>query len=243
MGRASCRPIQGPSPVLVGVLLLCGVGCQRSPLGDGLPAKFNCYSCHGSPKNAAPPLAVNGSTSTSYIGVGAHQSHMQEGSISGPVACEECHPVPTVMDGDAHPDPFSGGTVVEFGSLAQTLGASPAWNRTTETCTNTYCHGGPLPGTFVPAPPRWTKVDGSQIKCNSCHAMTAAGLGASHPLHSAYSCDTCHSNVVSADLKTILDPYLHVDGLVDVIPPSGTWDPVTKTCAGTTAPCHGSNPW
>ncbi len=228
--------------VPAGILLLCGLGCQRSPLGDGLPAKMNCYSCHGSKENAAPPRAVDGATSTTDIGVGAHQAHMKEGSIAGPVACEECHPVPTVMNGDDHPDPLSRPTLMSFGPLAQTGGAAPAWNRTTGTCTNTYCHGATLAGTFHPTPSRWTKVDGSQIKCDSCHGSSPADLGPSHPLHAAFTCDTCHAHVATAGL-TIVDPYLHVDGLVDVSMAAGTWDPASKTCANTPNGCHGSLPW
>jgi predicted CxxxxCH...CXXCH cytochrome family protein len=148
------------------------------------------------------------------------------------------------MDGDHHPDPLARGTVMEFGPLAQTDGATPAWNRTKETCTNAYCHGATLPGTFKPAAPLWTKVDGSQIKCNSCHGVLPADLGGSHPLHTAYTCDTCHTRVTSADL-TITHRDLHVDGEVDVSMAVGTWDPVTRTCADTDTAngCHGSNPW
>jgi predicted CxxxxCH...CXXCH cytochrome family protein len=149
------------------------------------------------------------------------------------------------MNGDAHPDPLARGTVTQFlGPLAQTGGATPAWNRTKETCTNTYCHGATLPGTFKPAAPLWTKVDGSQIKCNSCHGVLPADLGGSHPLHTAYTCDTCHTRVTSADL-TITHRDLHVDGEVDVSMAVGTWDPVTRTCADTdtASGCHGSNPW
>ena len=228
--------------LLAGILLLCGLGCQRSPLGDGLPAQLNCFSCHGSQENAAPPQALDGATSTTDIGVGAHQSHMQGGSIAAPVACEECHPVPTLMNGDAHPDPLSRGTVMTFGPIAQTGGAAPVWHRTTATCTGTYCHGAVLPGSYGPAPPRWTKVDGSQIKCDSCHASSPDGLGGSHPLHSAYSCDTCHPRVVAADL-TITHRDLHVDGQVDVSMTAGDWDPTTRTCADTPGGCHGSMPW
>jgi predicted CxxxxCH...CXXCH cytochrome family protein len=242
MGRPAQRPPRGAWPLLPGILLFCGLGCQRSPLGDGLPAKLDCSSCHGSQDNAAPTQALDGATSTSDIGVGAHQPHMNGGSIAGPVACTECHPLPTVMDGDNHPDPLSGGTVMVFGPLAQTGGAAPIWNRTTRTCTSTYCHGATLPGSFTPAPPLWTKVDGSQIKCDSCHGISPADLGASHPLHSAYTCDTCHARVTSAEL-TILDPTLHVDGLVDVSMAAGTWDPVSRTCANTPDGCHGSQPW
>ncbi|HJX62488.1 MAG TPA: CxxxxCH/CxxCH domain-containing protein [Polyangia bacterium] len=229
---------------LAAVLLSCELSCQRSPLTDGLPAKLDCSSCHGNQDNAAPPLALNGATSTSDIGVGAHQGHMTGGAISAPVACEECHPVPTLMDGDHHPPPLPRPTEMIFGPLAQTGGATPAWNRSKETCTNTYCHGATLPGTFKPAAPLWTKVDGSQIKCNSCHGVLPADLGGSHPLHTAYTCDTCHTRVTSADL-TITHRSLHVDGEVDVSMAAGTWDPETRTCADTDTAngCHGSNPW
>jgi predicted CxxxxCH...CXXCH cytochrome family protein len=148
------------------------------------------------------------------------------------------------MNGDDHPDPLSRGTVMAFGPLAQSGGAAPAWDRTSATCTNTYCHGATLAGTSTPAAPRWTKVDGSQMKCNSCHANSPGGLAGSHQPHAAYTCDTCHANVASADL-TILDPYLHVDGQVDVSMAAGTWDPVVKSCSDTTVACHGSGsiPW
>jgi predicted CxxxxCH...CXXCH cytochrome family protein len=228
--------------VMAGILLSCGLGCKGSPLDTGLPAEFNCSSCHGGPDNAAPPLALDGATSTSDIGVGAHQSHMTGGSISAPVACEECHPVPTLMNGDDHPDPLSRGTVMTFGPIAQSGGANPVWNRAAKTCTNTYCHGATLPGSFKPALPLWTKVDGSQIKCDSCHAILPDGLGGSHPLHSAYSCDTCHPRVVTPDL-TINHRNLHVTGLTDVSMAAGDWDPTTRTCANTPDGCHGSIPW
>jgi len=65
--RSRLRPLLP----LAGILVLAELGCQRSPLGDGLPGKLDCSSCHGNKDNAAPPLALNGSTSTSDIGVGA----------------------------------------------------------------------------------------------------------------------------------------------------------------------------
>ena len=66
---------------LAAILPFCGLTCQRSPLTDGLPAKLDCSSCHGNKDNAAPPLALNGSTSTSDNGVGAHQAHMTGGYL------------------------------------------------------------------------------------------------------------------------------------------------------------------
>jgi predicted CxxxxCH...CXXCH cytochrome family protein len=244
MGLAARCPMR-PWPLLAGILLVCIPACDRHPLGDGLPAELSCTSCHGSENNAAPPRAVNGATSTAVIAVGAHQSHVNQGAIAGPVGCEECHPMPTLMDGDHHPDPLSGGTVVQFiGPIATTGGASPVWDPTKGICTNVYCHGANLAGTSTPKPPRWTKVDGSQIKCDSCHANTPTGLGASHPFHANYTCNTCHANVASANL-TIVDPSLHVDGKNEVNMAAGTWDAVAKSCADTTDACHGSGsiPW
>src|SRR5512145_1278604 len=65
------------------VLLITNPGCQRSQLTDGLPAETDCSSCHGAAGNAAPPRALNGSDSTTDIGVGAHQSHMLGSEIAG----------------------------------------------------------------------------------------------------------------------------------------------------------------
>ena len=63
--------------MVVWVWALGGTACERFPLTDGLPTTTDCSSCHGSPGDPAPPAAVDGSNSTSDIGVGAHQSHLR----------------------------------------------------------------------------------------------------------------------------------------------------------------------
>ena len=235
MGRPLARTTRSPWPFWAGMLLLCGLGCQRHPLGDGLPAKMDCSSCHGGPDNAAPPRAVNGATSTADIRIGAHQSHMKAGQVSHPVACEECHVVPTLTNTPDHPDPLSRPAAVSFGTLAKTSQASPAWDRTKATCANSYCHGATLWGGDTRPAPHWTKVDGSQLKCDACHSNPPGD--SSHAVHTDYTCDTCHGSVVAAN-ATILNPDLHVNGHIDVAMSIGTWDPAAKTCAATS--CHGS---
>ena len=237
----------------VAIGLAGGLGCQRHQLADGLPANINCSSCHGGPDNAAPPVAVNGASDTTDIGVGAHQSHLIPGPdhISDPIACSECHVVPAVLDYDKHPNPIPGPATVTFGPLAQTGGANPTWDRTSATCSNTYCHGATLPAPPPPAPPLptpplWTLVDNSQSNCFSCHGDWPPNLGGSHPAHVAYTCDTCHARVVAAGGEmTIIDPSLHVNGKIEVNMEVGTWDPVAQSCANMPSACHspGSIAW
>jgi predicted CxxxxCH...CXXCH cytochrome family protein len=230
-------------PVLA-ILALCGPACERRALVDGVPATMDCKTCHGGEKNAAPPFAVNGATSTTEVGVGAHQAHVNDGEIAGMYGCDACHPVVTAMDGDSHPDPLARGTTVLFGDIAKTNGADPSWDKESRTCANTYCHGATIKAAKSPAPPVWTRVDGSQIRCNSCHADNVQDLDETHAKHQDYKCDTCHGDVVSSDLK-IVGPTLHVDGLVEVKMAAGTWDAAKRSCADTSIDCHGTGsiPW
>jgi len=204
--------------VLYGVLLVMSAGCERSQLSDGLPAQTDCSSCHGAVGNAAPPRALNGSDSTADIGVGAHQIHMLGSDIAGPVACSECHPLPTDML--THPDVNGGRTEMTFGPLASreaaercgnctASGATPEWDRTTATCKNTYCHGATLSGAANRAAPIWTVVNGSQRRCSSCRGNPPASP------HPTGACESCHGDV-SGPGSSIKDPTRHVDGVIDV---------------------------
>jgi predicted CxxxxCH...CXXCH cytochrome family protein len=193
----------------LGVLLLAS--CERRPLADGLPAKLNCSACHGVQGNSAPPCAVNGATSTTDMAVGAHQSHLKAGRLSSLVACEECHVFPSVMDGDEHPNPLGGPAKMTFGPLAQTQGAKPTWNRDTATCTNTYCHGSSLRDASSRPAPRWTKVDGTQIKCDSCHGNPPGGDHST-----SKKCEACHGEVVDPG-SVIKNKDLHINGTVETL--------------------------
>ena len=172
---------------------------------------LTCSSCHGSPLNAAPPTGVDGDTATTTIAVGAHQQHLQGGSLSRPIACGECHAVPATM---GHADAEA---QVAFGSLATAGGAAPGWDRTTGTCATTYCHGQFVGGNLLNEP-SWTTVNGTQAECGSCH-----GAPPPAPHVQAAECDGCHTgySLGAVNLAT------HVDGRLDLAP-------------GTCTTCHGS---
>ncbi len=220
---------------------LSSAACERSTLTDGLPETTDCATCHGSPGDPAPPSAVDGSSSTSHVGVGAHQSHLKS-TIARPVACTECHVIPTSLL--SHPDPKGGPAPVVFGPLSAALGALPEWDRASTTCADTYCHGATLPEAETRAPPRWTVVDGSQKACTSCHGNPPGGV---HP--ASATCQDCHSAVVGPD-GSITNPALHVNGMVelgpgDVAHPPGYADPIlhgpdTYRGASDCRLCHGA---
>ena len=91
-----------------------------------------CTSCHGDSsrvsaqgadpnQHAAPPIGTTGSTLSTDLAVGAHLAHVNPGpnAVTNPLACADCHPVPTTT---GHSD----GTVqVAFGPLAQSQGSMP----------------------------------------------------------------------------------------------------------------------
>jgi predicted CxxxxCH...CXXCH cytochrome family protein len=186
-------------PALLATLLVL-VSC------DGSPAKRDCSRCHGQNGDPLPPPAVDGTTSTDSIGVGAHAAHVRGSGNAQPVACAECHVVPTVADGVAHPDPGGGPAPVVFGPVATHDSASPSWDRGTRTCSDVFCHGSTLRGHATRLPPVWTRVDGSQRQCDSCH-----GVPPLPPHAQRADCETCHYLVVAAN-GVILNPLLHVNG-------------------------------
>jgi predicted CxxxxCH...CXXCH cytochrome family protein len=195
--------------VMLGMVV---AGCHRTPFGDGLPSTIDCAGCHGQNGDPTPPRAVDGTSSTDSIGVGAHQSHMRGSSLAGPVACSECHTLPSEANGTDHPDPLGRPAPVIFGILSTQAPASPVWDRGARTCAGTYCHGATLRDTDKRPAPIWTRVDGSQLKCDSCHGYPPPP---SHP--EGTDCESCHGAVVAAG-GIITNPLLHVDGIVEFGP-------------------------
>jgi len=114
------------------------------------------------------------------------------------------------MDGTEHPDPLGRPAPVDFGVLARTDSASPVWDRTARTCAGTFCHGATLRGGKERPPPIWTRVDGSQLQCTSCHGNPPGGT---HPQDN--QCEGCHGDVVAAG-GVIKDPSLHINGQIDL---------------------------
>ena len=200
---------------LLAIAILFGAGsCERTRLTDGIASSDRCTACHGTPGNAAPPYGLDGQWHTTDLGVGAHQVHLIAGTIGANVPCQECHPIPA--DLLSHPNWSGLPTTVTFGGLASlslptsTTGV-PIWDRATATCTNVYCHGATMADATQRTPPVWTRVDGSQKACNSCHGNPPKD--SNH--QTTMGCEACHGVVVGAG-GVITNRARHVDGKVDL---------------------------
>jgi predicted CxxxxCH...CXXCH cytochrome family protein len=179
-----------------------------------------CYACHGTTGvNQAPPSALNGSSRTSDIGVGAHQAHMQGKKFSKGISCDQCHVVPDCTDchNGAQPTtphylaytPDHPYADVVFGDLAKTGGLTPSWDRTGAQCVNTYCHGTSLKdGTLNK--PTWTRADGTQVQCGSCHRAPPPP-----PHQQRDTCENCHPLTVIGDKTINLSSKTHINGRID----------------------------
>jgi len=163
-----------------------------------------CSACHGSATNAAPPLGLAGTSSASERGVGAHQQHLKSSSWHAPLQCADCHIVPKSVADPGHIDTALPAELT-FSTLAQSDGAKPSWDGVK--CSGVYCHGATLSAGTNTAP-SWTKVDGSQAACGTCHGLPPGG---GHTTNT--SCAICHGAVVDAS-KKIIAPALHIDGKV-----------------------------
>lgn len=174
-----------------------------------------CVQCHGGGEDPAPPLDTTGNSAVTAVGVGAHRAHLSGGSWSRPLACTECHDVPSAADDFAHADGLPAELTLR--GIAQTGEREPQWIRSTGTCADTWCHGPEKKGSHSP---RWTRTE--PLGCTSCHG---APPPAPHPQMA--TCSSCHSDV-GQDNITIVDRERHVNGVVDV--------EVDQACTS----CHGS---
>lgn len=209
----------------------------------------NCTACHGGIDNStgAPPLGLRGETDDTSVAVGAHTIHMEGAVLASGVPCSTCHIVPLFAWEPAHFDfdISQGGGVsdsiaeVTIQGIGSGLGA--AWNRTTRSCDNIYCHGNFSGGSQDNAPV-WT--DENQALCGSCHDIgdNPGDLLWKHEFHitvAGLACADCHAGIVDSSLN-ILALDLHVNGSVDtaIADTSLCFDchgPGTSSCTY----CHG----
>ncbi len=202
-----------------------------------------CILCHGGVDNntGAPPLGLRGETADTTIAVGAHTAHLSgsEDSISVGIACGSCHYVPVFVADPRHIDRSGGVGHQPVDSVAEITwqgiadGGGAAWNRSTRSCTGTYCHGNFDGGNRSNAPV-WTAS--SQAHCGSCHdiGITPAELQWKHAFHvgtAGLACADCHAGVVDT-LLTIVGRALHINGEVNFQVRD------TARCS----PCHSPNP-
>jgi predicted CxxxxCH...CXXCH cytochrome family protein len=204
-----------------------------------LPA--DCARCHGSGTNPAPPNDLDGNTSVTGKGVGAHQAHLAATGAKE-IACSECHSVPTAVYESGHLDSDRPAEVAFNGTLAglTTLGVTPnpTYSSTSASCADTYCHGSFANGNETNAPV-WNSAAGSAAECGTCHGdktksttpekalpkTTAAG--GSHPNYT--ECQWCHTTVTAG--PTFVNVDNHVDGEPALFQYTSTAD-----CSR----CHGS---
>jgi predicted CxxxxCH...CXXCH cytochrome family protein len=185
---------------------------------------FSCTACHGTAGRtgfqpgtdvalaAAPPAAPTGAPAYT---VGAHQPHLNppvSGSMGAPVACSECHVVPSTP---AHASSPPAQKVV-FGPLARTQGATPTWTSTSTGCAATYCHGNFVFNgvTGLNATPLWT--DGP-LTCGSCHGMPPSGHPTLTGTVTPATCSACHPATVNGDGSINLAGGGHLNGQADVV--------------------------
>lgn len=189
-----------------------------------------CSGCHGSPESPAPPPDLAGGTSTSLVTVGAHAQHLfAPFRLRGPVACSDCHRVPTAVDDPGHIDDDRPAEVfpatIAGGSLAFADGASPSFDRGSASCSDVYCHGGGAtlsadtsPG--LVAMPTWTSPFDGAVYCGSCHGVPPT-TGIHTDTMTLFDCTTCHPSV-DAFGNIVLDgpaeapTSLHINGAIDV---------------------------
>jgi len=170
-----------------------------------------CTGCHGS-GNAAPPVDTSGRTTTTVSGIGAHQTHVLGTSSSRPVACNECHVVPSLVLDQGHVDSLRPAEV-SLTRTARAFGGAPEY--VAGTCRDTSCHGAVFPdgndSGGSKKTPTWTRVGSGEAACGSCHALPPP---APHPYASLNPvCNKCHEDI-APDNVTFVRPDLHVDGVV-----------------------------
>ena len=93
---ASCRLCHGSSYSGGSVV---ETSCSSSECHTTANGPEACNTCHGDFNgtgflSAAPPKNVSGDTSTTIRGVGAHQAHLTDTTISRVIKCIQCHQVP-----------------------------------------------------------------------------------------------------------------------------------------------------
>lgn len=159
-----------------------------------------CDGCHGHDDGGAPPRSLDGGTSPSQRGVGAHAAHLSGGAVSKPLPCATCHLVPERPATARHPN--GGPAELTFAADAGRYDTQAA--RCTVACHSRFDGG---------ASPVWTTS--GPLACDGCHG---APPPAPHP--PITNCALCHPNATGALGRSVVNRELHVDGVVQVQVPT-----------------------
>lgn len=234
----NCRQCHGGSYTGSNAPSCISSGCHVDANGNAKSPE-SCNTCHGNFSGVAtdtaswaPPRTIVGDTVATLRGVGAHQDHLnpRDMSFSSPVACSNCHNVPSSVYVQGHFDSPLPARVSFTNPLASTrsggLVPAPGYDPQSLSCNNTFCHGNwrlqksTSQNKFVYADsvisganftPHWTGGD-PQGACGTCHGLPPSGhldFGANAP------CTSCHyldPNKQSGPL----DKSIHINGKIDL---------------------------
>lgn len=208
--------------------------CHKFPGGPE-----SCNTCHGDFYNLmdiAPPRDLSGEVSTSARGVGAHYQHLGGNKLGMEIVCSECHKVPRGLNDEGHIDGLPAEIIFgPFASYRTTEENKPAYNQSSISCSNTYCHGNFSSNKNSASElskfaytdsvmlgnnsnPIWNKVDGNFSKCNSCHGKSEIDPSPVGHINTtiAYCGEPfCHPGVVDNTGK-IIDQSKHINGKINV---------------------------
>jgi predicted CxxxxCH...CXXCH cytochrome family protein len=155
---------------------------------------------------------------------GAHTSHL-EGThhLAAPIACTECHIVPSQVSSPGHFTENGLAAVFPIGGtgpIANADSATPEYAASETQCTNTYCHGsGKLLATDaspeIIRDPIWQPNSGAG-RCGTCHGLPPLD-GIHDPTWPITLCSTCHGESVDAGGAIIIinGTSKHLNGVVD----------------------------
>lgn len=174
-----------------------GVACTTSGCHTKKGGPEFCGTCHG---GEAGPMPTTGEHA------GAHQVHQ--------AFCDLCHTVPSRLESKGHVD---GKIDVLFSGLAIADGAKAAYDASSKTCSQVYCHR--------EKEPQW-KAPAGNVKCDFCHDTPPAET---HQRWSRVagpdSCATCHPTPDKPEVAGA-----HIDTTIEIKPDIACW-----TCHGTEA--------
>lgn len=214
-----------------------GAGSPAATWGATFPA--DCSGCHGT---------------ASTLVTGQHGKHLNQASVLGDnLSCASCHANTvsantTISNAANHGNEFANYSGLYAGKNKAacnaaychsdgkgTPGAAVIWaSGPALNCSG--CHGNdPAPDfTGTSGAPNYVNAGAGQFKSNSHKKHTAAG---------ASTCDTCHTNTVTADGTAIKAGSSHLNQSINVnfnaAKATAVWDGLNKTCNNIS--CHGGN--
>jgi predicted CxxxxCH...CXXCH cytochrome family protein len=205
------------------LVVACADSRPAAAPGGGGTGLDTCVLCHGTAGrvgnlpgtdpllSSAPPVAPSGKPATV---VGAHQTHLNppiSGALRTPIACSECHVVPTTL-GHATSPPAS---PVAFGALARAHGATPTYEPVTLGCAAVYCHGN-FDYNGVKGKAATFTWNGGVVGCGDCHSLPPTGHPALGGTVTRATCSQCHPNTVNPDGTINVNGGAHINGQADV---------------------------